>query len=210
MPRDSLRRFIMPVACIAAIAAAFGVARPPEPDPVPRRWQVDLQPGALRMASVDIGDGPKLYYYLTYKVVNTSGGDVLFAPLFEMGTDNGRVLRAGREVPAQVTEELLSRLENPFLEDQISILGLLLQGEENAKEGLVVWPVADMGTDEVAVYGAGFSGETKVITSVDAATGEPKPYTLRKQLMLRYPTPGDLDGKGSDPLEPGEKRWILR
>lgn len=183
----------------------------PEPDPVPRRWQLDLVPGHLRTTTLDVpGVGPRAYFYMTYKVTNNTTEDLLFAPNFEMSNAEGELLRSGRDVPAEVTRRIMESLGNPLLQDQIGILGVLLQGDANAKEGLVVWPATDMDTNEVTVYAAGFSGETRPIDIKDAETGNWKRVMLRKTLMIRYRIPGELRGQGSRPLDAMERRWILR
>ena len=204
------------LAAAVSVVAALGVmamapARPPEPDPLPQRWQLDLDIGPLRVASVDVGDaGPRLFYYLTYRVTNNSGQDLQFAPVFELGTDEGELFRAGRDVPRTVRLELLRRLDNPLLEDQISILGPILQGKENAKDGLVIWPVGDADVDEIAVYAAGFSGETAKVTFTNPDTGEEKTITFRKTYMVRYDVPGSLERRGAKPIKPKAQRWIMR
>lgn len=183
------------------------LALAPEPDPVPRRWQLEIDPGQLRVASVDVRDtGPRSYLYMTYKVVNNSGEDLLFAPMFELSLGDGQVVRSGRDVPQSVTTELLGRMQDPFMLDQISIIGELLQGEENHKRGIVVWSLSGMDPEQVTVYAAGFSGETKSVTSPDAK----QTFVLRKTLRLDYSTPGSLEGQKAEPLPIKEKSWIMR
>lgn len=58
----------------------------PEPDPVPRRWQLDVEVGPLRMAVVESEGPTQAYFYMTYKVTNASGGDLLLAPALELAT----------------------------------------------------------------------------------------------------------------------------
>lgn len=207
----SLSACLMGAGAVISSMPAVAPARPPEPDPVPRRWQMELQPGPLRFATINVeGKGTQSYYYLTYKVTNASGSDLLLAPAFDLANDRGVVLRSGRDVPVEVTKELMARLDNPFLEDQIGILGILQQGPENAKEGLVIWPAQDLKGEEVVVYAAGFSGESRNLDVPDGRTGEPKRITLRKTLMLRYRVPGEIYNRGSEPFELTEQRWILR
>jgi hypothetical protein len=181
----------------------------PEPSPIPKRWQLDIEPSVLRMISIQTEKGPKAYYYMTYKVTNNSTMDLLFAPVFELATNEQQILRSGRDVPVAVTNELLQRLQNPFLQDQISIVDTLLRGEENAREGLVVWPVPSDHLNEIAVYAAGFSGETATIEST-GKDGEVEKKVLRKTLMLRYRMPGDLDTSKHTEFQPHEVRWIMR
>ncbi len=191
-----------------------GALAAPEPSPVPLRWELDIDPGPLRLAMVEVpGEGLRPFLYLPYKVENNSGQEVYFAPTFELSTDeSSEVLRAGRGVPTGVTEEIIKRLSNPFVQDQISVIGPLLQGAEHARESVAVWPVANMKPSRATVYASGFSGETRRVTPPDAVSegGETKEVVLRKTLMLEHLTPGDLAGQGNDPLRRTNTRWILR
>ncbi len=208
-PAHRLSRLPARVAALALATVALGLA--PEPDPVPRRWQLTVEPGPMRILTVETPEiGPRAYFYFTYKVTNNSGTDLVFAPAFELATDESPAARSGRNVPSGVTQAVLAALDNPFLEDQVQIPGMLLQGEDNAKEGLVVWPADDLNIDELALYAAGFSGETKSIDVIDPGTKSPAKVLLRKQLMVRYGVPGDLFRQNSDPLMIAERRWILR
>jgi hypothetical protein len=129
---------------------------------------------------------------------------------FDLCNEKGDVLRSGRDVPAAVTKALLEKLDNKFLEDQISIVGMLLQGESNAKEGLVVWPASTLHVSQLDVYGSGFSGETKSVEMQDAKTNKPVKITLRKTLKLSFQPTGDIRDQGSNPIEMKEKRWVMR
>jgi hypothetical protein len=196
------------VAALLGVGSSVGMG--PEPDPIPKKWELTVEPGNLRYASVDDGNGAKGYWYFTYKVTNATGKDMLFTPSFEMCNEKGDVVRSGRDVPAAVTKALLDKLDNQFLEDQISIVGTLLQGEGNAKEGLVVWPAPTLRFSEMEIYGSGFSGETKSIESKDAKTGKTTKTILRKTLSLRYQPTGEVRDQGSKPFELIEKRWVMR
>jgi len=194
---------------ILALSAPITALAAPEPSPVATRWQLDLRPGPLRIATVmdEIGL-PRTYYYLTYDVVNNTGQDIFFAPSFELASEDGEIRSAGKNVPSVVTNELLARLRNPLLLDQITMAtsGELLQGEENGRSGLVIWPAEGLKVDEIKVFATGFSGETRTITKPD--TGEE--VTLRKTLMMIHETPGEITGKGDRPLSRVSQRWILR
>lgn len=187
---------------------ALGVAgAAPEPDPVPRRWQLEVTPGPLRMVSMEVpGHGPRMYLYLTYNVVNNSGEDILFAPAFELANGEGEILRSGRDVPQAVTERIVASTQNPFAEDQIAIIGTLLQGREHGKDGVVIWPVTDANPERITIYAAGFSGETATVESPRNSTR----FVLRKTLRLDYDTPGDLVRQPLDPIPVREKTWIMR
>jgi hypothetical protein len=201
------------VAVPAFVSPAPAIAAP-EPDPVPRRWQLSIEPGAMRVmkATLTAKDGvqeTRQYYVLTYKVSNNTGQDLLFTPSFELATDEGDLLRSGRDVPADATKAIMDALENELLQDQVSIVGMLLQGEENAKEGVVIWPVPRDHVRQLEVYANGFSGETQAMEVYDPATQAMKRVLLRKTLQIRYTPLGEVQ-TSSEPLPVLEQRWIMR
>lgn len=198
--------------CVGGVVVS-GARAAPEPSAIPLRWQMDVEPGPLRLATFEVEGDLRAFYYLTYMVTNNSGDERYFAPIWELATDDGEVRRAGQRVPLEVTESLLSRLADPLLEDQISIIGNLRQGPEHAREGLVIWPAENLKVDQIRIYGTGFSGETKRVplpTGETDADGRQVEIVLRKTLMLTYETPGQLTGQGNRPLRRSGDRWIMR
>jgi hypothetical protein len=205
--RRTLTMLTLALAAVGSCLLLAGAA--PEPNPASQRWELQIRPGPLRIASVEAGEVTGLYYYFTYTVTNKSGQTILFAPMFTLATDEGGASVAGDGVTSEVTREILARLNNPLLEDQLSIIGPLQQGPENARQGLVIWPVDKTDVDEIKVFCAGFSGETTRLRITDPVSGDPKTITLRKTLMLRYATPGQLTA-GPQPLELVDQRWVMR
>lgn len=200
-----LSRLAAAAFAVGSVAAVMGLA--PEPDPVPRRWQLEIIPGTLRLTSMDVpGVGPRMYLYMDYSVVNNSGEDLLFAPAFELANGEGEILRSGRDVPQSVTERVLASLQNSFAEDQISIIGTLLQGRENGKDGVVIWPVTDTNPERLTVYAAGFSGETATVEPPNSDVR----FVLRKTLRLDFDSPGDLVGTRFESIPVREQSWIMR
>jgi len=195
--------------------AAFGpmaAAQAPQPSPVPVRWEFDLEiEHHLGIEVVESpGEGARPYFYLTYRVTNFTDQDRLLAPLWELVTEEGDVLRSGRGVPSAVTETLMERMGNPLLIDQFSMVSTQLRGIENTRFGLVVWPANDLDTDTVTVFATGFSGENTAYFTTDPETGERVRHLLRKTRMLRYSTPGLLRDTGGDAFEVIEDRWTMR
>jgi hypothetical protein len=183
----------------------------PEPDPIPTRWELDFEPGPLRVTQVREANGTvRSYFYMTYRVTNFAGQDLIFAPSLDLVTEEGAIRRAGREVPPEVTRAIMDALRDPLLEDQISVLGQILQGVENAKDGLAVWPADSLVTDSISIFVAGLSGENKPFVVRDPESNRNKRVMLRKTLMLDYETPGSLAGRGATPLELAESRWVMR
>ncbi len=202
---------LLAMAALAVALAGPAALAGPEPAPVPKRWQLDAEFGPLRTATIETPDmGPRAYFYLTYRVTNNSGEDLLFAPAFELATDTGRVRRSGRDVPVAVTRRILDDMENPLLLDEVSITDTLLQGKENMKEGLVIWPAEELKLEHVTIYGAGFSGETATLEIPKAGSREKTKYVLRKTAELVHWAGGEIDPSSSEPLLRLRTRWIMR
>lgn len=211
MTRSLLRPALMLLFVLACFTAPAR-AQAPQPSPVPVRWEFDLEiEHHLGIEVVEtLGEGRRPYFYLTYRVTNFTESDRLLAPLWELVTEEGDVLRSGRGVPISVTETLMRRLGNPLLRDQFSMVSTQLQGIENTRFGLVVWPANDLDTDTVTVFATGFSGENTAYFTTDPSTGERVRHLLRKTRMLRYSTPGLLSDTGGDAFEVLEAGWTMR
>lgn len=214
MNATALNQFVrLPLLLVAMLAAAISwmAGMAPEPNPVPQRWQFDVRPGALRFTKFETPDGQiRGYFFLTYRVVNNTKEDLLLAPLFELTTENGDVVRSGRDVPPSVMKKIMAEVDNPLAQDQISILGTLLQGEENGREGVVVFSDVDISARDLTIYATGFSGETAPYEVKDPKTGKPRRELLRKTLSLEYKLPGDVTGRVNEPLPLFEQRWVMR
>lgn len=205
------------VSRLAAVVLAFGAVLPllgaaPEPDPVPKRWQLEVTPGPLRVTFAQTSEGGGAFVYFTYTVTNNTGKDLEFVPSFEMANDAGDIARSGVGVPPAVTERIANSLENPFLQNQVDILGPIQQGPENAKHGVVIWPLRSFDADEIRIFGAGFSGETESLQLKDPRSGEIVRLVFRKTLMLRFSSPGEIrvGELGDRPFDVLEQRWIMR
>ncbi len=167
------------------------------------RWTFDFRAGELRLFTA--ADG-RNYWYMTYLVVNRTGQDRMWAPRFDLLSDDGQVRRSGRDVPSEVVSDLLRVIGSALLEDQNQVIGELLQGIENAKEGLVVWPATNLAVKELTIFGSGLSGETKVV--VDPITGED--VVLSRTLRRDYATAGEQVLRPTEPLTLREQTWVWR
>lgn len=193
---------------VAGVPIAHAMVAP-EPRPVATRWEFSFEDGPLRLAWVETGEGLRPFFYLTYRITNFWGQDLLFAPDVTLVTSDSQVLRSGRDVPAAVTEEIIRRLRNPLLESQIDIVSTVLEGPEHARDGVLIWPASNLQVDEVTIFFAGLSGEYESYV-VGRGSNDPRRYSLRKTMMLRFATPGDFSQQGSRPFERVERRWVMR
>ena len=185
--------------CIACAAAAY-----PVPSSFPIRWELQFQPGPLRLYTDELEN--KHYWYFTYTVVNRTGQDRIWAPNFVLFTDAGEIRTSGQDVPARITTEIYDMLGNELIETQYEILGEILQGREHAREGLVIWPAESMEVTELSLFVSGISGETTRVPH--PLTGEM--MVLRKTLQRNYRVPGNPAARGSEPAELVEQGWIFR
>lgn len=172
-------------------------------------WQIDLEPGPMRLF-VDSRDGTP-YWYMTYKATNNSNSDQRFSPKFELVDDEGRITVSGQGVPSEVSRMLLRRLESPLVEDQNTILGDILIGEGNAKEGIVVFKVTSLASKELFVFVSNLSSERQFVRD-----GRGQQAEVRKQYRIAYAVPGDAIPRGSEALELLDEgrepnpRWVWR
>lgn len=204
-PQFGVRGLSRGLAAAFALIIGLGVlADYPKPAPVPFRWELEFEPGPLRLF-IDPG-GAGGFWYFTYTVTNRTGADQLWAPKFVLFTDVGEILESGRGVPTRITEDLKSMLGNQLLEDQNEAIGDILQGRENAKEGLVIWPANRLDVNEMSMFVAGISGETaRVKNPVDG-----QEIILRKTLQRDYLVPGSAADRGSKAIDVVTEQWVLR
>lgn len=179
-------------------------ASPPTPSPFPVRWELDFDAGPLRL-HVDPADGAA-YWYFTYVVSNRTERDQVWAPDLVLFTDAGEILESGRNVPTRVTESIASRLGNELLETQTEIIGDLLRGPENARDGLAVWPADELRVNDLTLFVGGISGETARVRH--PRTGQE--YILRKTLAREFVVRGDPVANGDEPVEVVSDRFVMR
>ena len=64
----------------------------PKPSPVLVRWQMNFEPGPLRLHQAASGES---YWYFTYKVTNRTGREQIWAPSLVLFTDVGEIMPSG-------------------------------------------------------------------------------------------------------------------
>ena len=221
-------RHCLPILLLAALGPqvlAPPVSAYPVPASVATRWELAFRPGSLRLWLDPEED--RWYMHLVYEIANHTGRDQVWAPLFTIFTDTGEILSSGRGVPSRVVEAIGELLGDELLETQHEIIGDLLQGETNAKSGLVVWPLDAGGPragqgggplsavsttprfNELSLFVTGISGENTQVRN--PLTGQN--VNLRKTLHRHYLVPGDAAAREGEPITPHADhppRWIFR
>jgi hypothetical protein len=186
-----------------------------QPGIVNPNWSIDLELDTPNAIYVDPENAPgRWYWYAAYKVTNNTGDDRLFIPEVVIIDNDGRIVQANRRIPPAVFPVIAERLGNPLLESPNNVVGRLLQGEDFAKESVVIWPAAPRDVDEFTLFFGGVDGETQPLVSpssgevvmqeaVDPITGktvtdedgEPvmRPVTVRRTRAYTFATPGTLN-----------------
>jgi hypothetical protein len=217
--------------CLALVLNATTAARAadyPEPSPYPVSWELGFQHDTPKRIVVTLPNvGNRAFWYMTYTVVNKTDEDRMFLPRFEMVTRDGKVHRSDKGVPLRVFEEIKrrERAKYPFLEPHFKVVGSLRVGEDQAKDGVAIWPepMAEMGN--FSIYVSGLSGETVTMKMVNGVPQKVKPENislelkgvdekdvviLRKTLQLNYVIYGDEVYPGLDEVNVRPEAWVMR
>lgn len=217
------------IAAIMVVGLAFtlltATAEPVvKPGMIPTSWELQFeyrtpQPITIQMPS---WKEKRTFWYMLYTITNRSGADRIFVPGFSLYTDSGQLSRAGEMIPPSVFLAIKKRHNNPLLVDMASITGTLLQGADNAKDGVAIWSDFDHKARAFDVFVAGMSGErTKiklpkpVVEIVTDKNGKEKKIiktevVLSKTLYLRYALPGEADARSAATPKLLKKQWVMR
>src|SRR5688500_6554577 len=191
-----------------------GLSTYPKPSPYPITWELDFTHGAPKRVVVNAPGGPpKAYWYMTYTVTNNTDEERTFLPVFEMLTDDGRVIRSDRNIPYRVFEVIKSREGNRFLEHFTQLGGQIRLGEDQAKEGVAIWeePMPEMG--HFSIFANNLSGEIVIMkdeNGKDLKDPDGRPVILRKTKQLNYFIRGDDVFPGEDQVNENPEQWVMR
>jgi hypothetical protein len=208
------------VILLAMQPASQPVGRGPEPSPMPVSWELDLRfldPQRIEVQAPG-APGPEVYWYMVYTVTNHTGRTQRFFPTFQLVTDDLRVVNTDMGISALVFDAIRERhrYTHPDLVHPTKAIGDLLTGDDNALESVAIWRGVDSDAHSLAVYVAGLCGEARQMKNptFDPARPEgpenPKQFTLRKTLEIRYNLPGDAAARALVEPERVGVRWLMR
>ena len=196
----------------------------PKPLTVPLQWQLEIELGDFRPIAVRLPDKKEdqIFWYLRYTVTNRSGDDRVFVPEVILYTDTGEIVRAGKQTPMAVFNKIKALYNDPLMKIPTAMTGKLLQGEDNAKGSVAIWPDFDPNAGKVSIFLGGLSGET---TSVNLPApiivvepdwrGQERPVTkdkllLVKTLELQYAIPGEKAARRHLAPKLTKQHWVMR
>jgi hypothetical protein len=239
----SMKRLAHPVLLAAAgLLVMAVVARGyPKPSPYPVSWELTFKHSAPKRILITPKGSrtAEAYWYMTYTVTNRTKDSRKFLPVFEMLTDDDKVIRSDGAAVPPVVLDTIRRREKADLKSNDQIAGVLRVGDDQAQDGVAIWrePLVRMG--QFSIFVTGLSGESVMVDDFghtlqlnadgkqvwkdgEDENREPiwkepvfknekkKPAVLWKALQMRYHMPGDDKYPGQDVVELVDEEWVMR
>lgn len=217
-------------ACLAQDEAPKDAA--PQPDAVTHDWKFDFTYATPNTIAIENADGSlNWYWYMTYKVVNTTEDELFFDPRIVVQNDAGQIMTANLGIDARVFRAVRDLVRNPLLMSPIDVPGRVFKGEDHARESVAIWPVSKDDVDEFKIFIGGIYGEIKNVTDpttgkpvmvpvVNALTGETRknpdgttmmqPLELYRTKLLHFETPGTTESKQNPEIKLAEEKDVMR
>ena len=173
-------------------------------------WILSFMYNKPRMTVVkELGKPTKLYWYLTYIVVNDTGKPRLFVPEFTLVTDTDKVYKDVVVPAAEQKARVLSDATLKYL-NSVTIAGEVQpakrDGRDYAKRGIAIFDSVDLKTDFFSIYVTGLSNGYQVAT--DPKTK--KKVIRRRTLRLKFAMPGDDIEPNDDEIQSLGWEWLYR
>ncbi len=204
------------------LVAGDSSGRIPRPSVTEENWQLEFEFKALEPIQLEVAGERRTYWYLRYTVINRTGDDRPFTPDFTLYSERGELHQAGFQVPHQAYEIIRKRHNDPLLRTPVGMMGKLLQGEDNAKHGIAIWPDFDAESGFVDIFVGGLSGEVQEIPlpkpikkTLRLPDGKTKEITKRtlilsKTLNLRFKIAGEVAARHRAEPELVFGKWVMR
>lgn len=166
---------------------------------------LEFRPGSLSVVT-DAESGQRFWVF-SYTIANKTGKTQRFSPRFELLMGDGVILSAGKDVPVDAARRVQRAAASAQAVDQFQIMGDILDGEANAREGFVIWPAKGDAKD-ITLFVTGMSSSFDRRT--DPATG--KDVIVRRSWSRHYTAPGVSDPRLSQEasFDPLKDAWLMR
>ena len=137
-------------------------------------------------------------------------------------TETCEIVRCGKHTPMVVFNKIKALYNDPLMKIPTAMTGKLLQGEDNAKSSVAIWPDFDPNTGKVSIFFGGLSGETTSVNLPAPITvvepdwrGQERPVTkdkllLVKTLELQYAIPGERAARRHLAPKLTKQHWVMR
>jgi hypothetical protein len=221
-----MKRLALTVTLFVAVTmpAGPGALAVPKPTPIPVNWELEMRTQPLESIEVQLPGhpAPQLFWFFRYTVVNNTGQDVIFVPDFVLYTDTGQIIRAGQRVPTAVFRQIKQLYNEPLLKDMTAMTGKLLQGEDNAREGVAIWRDFDPKAGGIDIFIGGLSGESAEVqlpTTIEVVELDPEgnevavtkdTAILIKTMDMKYSVPGEAASRNRIKPKLLDTTWVMR
>ncbi|HDZ22748.1 hypothetical protein LCGC14_0451530 [marine sediment metagenome] len=220
------RSYLLISMVVTALAVGWAIAgSAPAPATTPITWELDFEPlDVLRPIRIVLPGQTKAttFWYLRYRIFNDTGEDRQFIPSFDLCTNTGQLFNAKTAVPRVVFDKIKAHHNQPLLKNLAAMTGKILQGEDNAKDGVAIWPDFDAGAGRAVVFIGQLSGEQRVLklpqpveVTMVGDDGKERTITVREVVLhktrqLTYEIPSEPAARFTTPTRLVDKRWIMR
>jgi len=192
----------------AAAFAAIETEQVPLQDIKGGRWTFEFKFRMPQRIVMQAAGGRQAYWVLPYTVVNTDAVAHEFVPSAVLFADTGKLSRDG--IYPDVVAEVKKRYQLKALANSVEIAGELKAGEDEARDGVFVFPESELKMDQFTIFVTGLSGEF-ITRQIPGKQGEtPKEVVLRKTLALAFDFPGDTVDIPADKVHLTSEKWIWR
>ncbi len=203
---------------VSSVPSSALAGKYPEPSVYPISWELTLKHSKPKRIVLDVPgrSTPTAFWYMTYTVINNTKNDQYFTPRFDMLTEDGRVFRSDdRKISPPVIAEIRKRERNASLKSAADLVRepKLLQGEDQAKDGVAVWEEPEANMRSFTIFVGGLSGEFVKMKDDDGKElkdSEGSPIFLRKTLELGYTIHGGSAAPEEDQIQPKPEKWVMR
>jgi hypothetical protein len=208
--RWSLALAVVAVVMVGGMTVRAASKKPyPVPNMLRHGWQLQFVWHKPKQIFAATGHGVhrrlRKYWILRYTVINNTHRDIFFIPTFVLVTDTGKVLKPVAGLSPRILKRIRQVTGDPFIISPGLIVGRLLQGADNAKDGVAVFAKVPSNARRYTFFISGLSGDTAV--QKDPLTN--KNIVLHKTLVLNFWNPGEASRISPNPQFAG-KKWVMR
>jgi hypothetical protein len=190
----SMLKWMLTASMVLLLWGGVAWAEYPKPSPFPVSWELKFTHGKPTRVVVRVpgSDVPRAFWYMTYSLTNpitnnsTMDKERDFYPVFEMLTEDGKVVRSDDNILPAVFDEIKAREGNQFLENSNHMYGEIKLGSDQSRDGVAIWPEPAVRMGTFTIFVSGIYGETSDVKDTDGKT-----VTLRKTTELDFHINGD-------------------
>ena len=136
---------------------------------------------------------------------NSDQDKILFYPSFQMLTQDGQLIASDSiDVKPAVFAAVQDKEHIKFLQSALDVAGPIHQGEDQAKDGVAIWPEPDPRMGTFTIFAAGFWGDSATVKLGDQTV------ILHKTLQQTFHLDADALHEGDGALVLQDSQYVMR